>query len=372
MPSPARLVLGTMTEISVTPGSYLVRCQLPSGEFMSARAEVKPDADSHVRLRPAHRSPRETLAWAFLLKQIPREVPPPIFIDHAGARLDFNLWEHRGELRWDRFQLNVDVDRSIQDSTPYALAALTLRVPQGQTWLEVHGPLYPPRFIALPPAPLGEPVQVLIVRETVLFQGKGARPKQVPPREMVGEMRDPLTVLVSSQNLQAELLLGYLAAGSLEIARRIGDPLIDDAERVLAGKIDDPSAAAIGGYYLLRAGRVDRLHDWSRNLANFFGWLPDGAVIHAWQLLRQDKPDVEQARARMLEAERRGLPLYTQGLRLLFDGLDLLSRKYREDKELQDALGRVQRYAVAANWRAMTTTFYGQNPSEPQLHPRAG
>ena len=185
-------------------------------------------------------------------------------------------------------------------------------------------------------------------------------------------MPDPLTVLVSSGNLQAELLLGYLADGSLEMARRIGDALIDDAERLLEEKVGDPSAAAVGGYYLLRARRLDLLHDWSRNLANLFQWLPDGAVIHAWHLLRQEKPDIGQARARLLEAERRGLPLYTQGLRLLFDGLDLLSRKFRGDEELQGALGRVQRYAVAANWRAMTTTFYGGTPSEPQPHSSAG
>ena len=68
---PARLVLGESPEFSVPPGSYLVRSILPSGEFMLGQAEVLPDRESRVYLRLAHPFPRETLDWAFLLKQIP-------------------------------------------------------------------------------------------------------------------------------------------------------------------------------------------------------------------------------------------------------------------------------------------------------------
>jgi hypothetical protein len=361
-PNPTRLVIGRPTEIQVPPGSYLVRCLLPSGEFMSAQAEVQPDAESRVGLRPSNPSPRENLGWAYLLKRIPRGKPSDV-VDPARANLSFVRWEHRlGQDRngWFQTDLKGDVDHSILQSTPYALAALTLEVPDGQTWLQVQGRLYPPRFVALPPAPQGQPVRVLIVR-----QGNDAQ------RREAAERPDPLTVLVSSGNLQAELLLGYLTDGSFVTARRIGDALIGDAERLVQQKLGDPSAAAVGGYYLLRAQKLDRLHDWTQNLDNWFPWLPDGAVIHAWHLLRQERPDVERARDRLLEAERRGVPLYTQGLRMLFDGLDLLARKLG-DENLKRAWERVERYAVAANWRAMTTTFYGVVPSEPSPRPNAG
>jgi hypothetical protein len=376
-PEPARLVLGQRTEIAVPPGSYLVRCQLPSGEYLSAQAEVPADSETRVQLQPAYPSPQESLSWAFLLKQIPRGEPLPDFIDDAGAKLDFGRWEHAANqdalLAWSSAPLDADVDRTIQRSTPYALAALSLEIHEGQTWLQVRGPLHAPRFVALPPAPMGRPVRVLIVRETVPLQGKGPRRGEPAPRQQgAGEQPDPLTILVSAGNLQAELLLGYLANGSFEAARRIGDPLVGDAERLVQEKGGDPSAAAVGGYYLLRAQRLDRLHNWTRNLDNWFPWLPDGAVIHAWHLLRQKPSDVPQARDRLLEAERRGLPLYSQGLRLLFDGLDLLVRELPEDAPLRAAWERVRRYAAAANWRALTTTFYGRVPSEPSARPNAG
>ena len=76
----------------------------------------------------------------------------------------------------------------------------------------------------------------------------------------------------------------------------------------LQRKGKDPSGAAIGGYFLLRAEQLDRLHDWTGNLAERFPWLPDGCVIHAWHLLKQEESDPKRARKRLLEAEQRGLP----------------------------------------------------------------
>jgi hypothetical protein len=123
-------------------------------------------------------------------------------------------------------------------------------------------------------------------------------------------------------------------------------------------------AAAIGGYCRLRAARFEELHNWTKNLDESFDWLPDGAVIHAWHRLQGESPDLRSARARLLEAERRGLPLFTSGLRLLFDGLSAFNRQDTADRDTEQALLRLRPYAAAADRRA-PTTFTGKSPTEP-------
>ena len=63
---------------------------------------------------------------------------------------------------------------------------------------------------------------------------------------------------------------------------------VADLERVLQDKTQSPVAAMIAATFLIRCGPLDQLHDWPRNLANWFEWLPDGALLWAETLLRRD------------------------------------------------------------------------------------
>ncbi|MGG7377662.1 hypothetical protein ACQ7B2_02440, partial [Escherichia coli] len=67
----------------------------------------------------------------------------------------------------------------------------------------------------------------------------------------------------------------YLAAGQPREAAELAPA----AETLLEEKRADPIAAAMGGYALLRLGRIADLRHWPANLAKWFPWLPDGAVI---------------------------------------------------------------------------------------------
>ena len=71
------------------------------------------------------------------------------------------------------------------------------------------------------------------------------------------------------------------------------------AEELLRQKAGDPVAAAAGAYALLYLGELDRLHDWTMNLADWFPWLPDGTVIAAEHRAREGDHD----RARQLLRE---------------------------------------------------------------------
>ena len=342
------LSLSERHELDVPAGHYTVRAYMPSGEIVVAQAEVQSGtiAPQDVVLFPESVSPRESLAWAYVLKGAARADPEVRVLGEIDGVIApwVCLWERTLNGDWIPRPLSPGVlDQTIRQQDARALGALRLRLSDGQHWLQVGAANAPTKFIALPPSDVHE-TRVLLLQE------------ERPDRD-----NDMLNVLVDSGDSEAEAMLGYLSIGAFDAARR--------AERLLQRKRDNPVGAAIGGYYLLRAGDTRRL-DWTSNLANWFPWLPDGAVIHAWLLLRQHEPDQDVARERLLEAARRGIPIYTQGLRLLYDGLSVYySRGMDTDSEVREALGRVGSYAAAADWEAQTTTFYAHHPTEPDPSP---
>ena len=62
----------------------------------------------------------------------------------------------------------------------------------------------------------------------------------------------------------------------------------------------------------LRLGQLDRLHHWPRNLADWFPWLPDGAVIAGEESALEG--DHAAAIEQRLRGGRRGLPVFSAGL----------------------------------------------------------
>jgi hypothetical protein len=150
-------------------------------------------------------------------------------------------------------------------------------------------------------------------------------------------------------------VLSYLSSGEAASARE----LIQPARELLFEKTINPMAAAGGGYVLVdewvrdssQAGSDSRWHSWIDNLANWFPWLPDGAILQGWLALRRrdQAPDLGKARSALLQAESRGIPLYTAGVRRLSDGLMLLANEARgkgsPDPEVDAAMARVRRLA---------------------------
>lgn len=163
--------------------------------------------------------------------------------------------------------------------------------------------------------------------------------------------------------LAADPLLDFMNSGDFAAARRLESAAL--AEELLFGKQADPLSAAIGAYYLLRTGDYERLHDWSRNLASWFPWLPDGAVVHAWWLIRARAAPFEEVRPWLLEAWRRGMPLYAEGLRLLSSATLL----YREQQKVDEQWGKIANhigyYAAALAPNLPVTTFFGATPESP-------
>lgn len=130
------------------------------------------------------------------------------------------------------------------------------------------------------------------------------------------------SVRVRTSSVTADALVSYLLRGDLYSAASMVD-WAEKAEDLLEDKMADPFAAAVGAFLLLRTRQVDRLHDWTRNLMESFPGLPDAVLIRAWHLIlrRGDENEIRQLFSRALQGK---LPVYTEGLRLLSDGVRLL------------------------------------------------
>jgi hypothetical protein len=52
-----------------------------------------------------------------------------------------------------------------------------------------------------------------------------------------------------------------------------------ESERALADKVDSPLGAAVAALVLLKANHFELMHDWARNVENWFPWIPDSVIV---------------------------------------------------------------------------------------------
>ncbi|GAA4604736.1 hypothetical protein BJY16_005122 [Actinoplanes octamycinicus] len=149
-----------------------------------------------------------------------------------------------------------------------------------------------------------------------------------------------LGVFVTTDDLPAEALRGYLASGAVAAARQI-DQLTSDA----AG----PLARIAAGYLSLRAGAPP-------DAEAVDGSTADETVIRAWRHWHTGS-EPEAVPAEFERAVRAGVPIYPEGLRLLAAALRRLSDP--------GALDEVAPLLDAAELSEPTTAFAGAAPDRP-------
>jgi hypothetical protein len=154
---------------------------------------------------------------------------------------------------------------------------------------------------------------------------------------------------------EVQLLASYLVADRLPEAARVGS----DADRLLEGKMRDPVGAALGGYALLRLGRLADRGGWVENLMNWFEWMPDGAILAG--ALATAAGDRHRARKCFRTAAERGLPIFSDGLSLVVSHL----RARRAEPEPGTPEARLLALAPLASFGELTTSFPGSDPQRP-------
>lgn len=324
----------------IDPGTYVLRLSLTSGVQTEEVVDVQTGDTTAVRMDLAGISPYETQEWAYMAKS------------NTGSRLRYMKELVPGPTPTP--SLMACTYRILQFSNGFWIPS---EVPGGTLQIDSHGETFE--------VTLGERMYVLeLSGEQIPTLYVGLPPHSrlkclVKPTTGPQGAVHPLDIAVSTDNWASEALIALLTAGAMEEAATLTNA--EKAERLLFEKNEDPAAAAVGGYFLLKMGELGRMHNWANNLANRFPYLPDGAVIHAWQLLQEKQNTIQHIKTisdRLVEALRRGIPVYTEGFRLLYRGLKMVSSHYGGQNLLVNtALDIASRYAAVLDWSQETTTL---------------
>ncbi len=347
------LSTGKPMRLNLPQGKYTVQATLPSGQSIShpLRVAGRP-SQNEVTLELHEGSAHEWLSWATITGDVAAEraykSAQKVAMTHDVADSDTLLLPENGIwLRLWRYCNNswetVPWLPHTQVSTDANSWIYIIQTNYEFLLLQTGGVRTPWRMSLLPPA---ERVQLLLKHDDIeKSDGRG------------------LSVVADSLDFRIETVTRYLQRGDFDSLKTVGEKVYEDAESMLFYKRRNPLAAAVGAYFLLATQSYDRLHNWPNNFAEWMDWLPDSAVIHGWQLLKQPgKKNMKKALERFVDATQRGIPCFSIGLRYLYDGLDYLRRVYQGDKKIQKkirpALNKVAAYANAADWSKVYTSFF--------------
>jgi hypothetical protein len=338
---------GAQTSVELPAGKYLFEAYLPNGDVATRTATVKEGANEPVWLR-GQDSPREWLSWQHLAGMAP--------VRAAGGGADAAAAPVRFEV----------VTGGSAGPLPAALLAVWKGAPAGSLgWVVLDVPPRPGS--AVPMVDLGLGVSAYLYergpwqdgnRYYGLARPAGSDPPVLAVLPMPWHQADlsgdaPVDVTVTAEAARGEgrrewpvrvsvvvrdnvlaSVFGYLTAGDLPTANRIVESAVD----LLYGKAQNALAAAGGAYVLVRSPldprRPPMWVPWLSNLRRWFPWLPDGAILDGWAHLRgiARPPDAEQAATAFVEALQRGLPFYSAGVRLLFEGFTRVEATVKADR----------------------------------------
>jgi hypothetical protein len=334
-------------DIRLDPGLYIVSVRLPGGRTLAEAVRLEAGDDQSIDLRPGHE---------LLLPQVryPNAAVPASRTSRAKEAANPARWAVRFFLMeglsqaWpippDYLNFSLGSDSAIGSQT-FAFET----VQPGVIFAQLAHPTEVPLNVAL-----------LVGRDAGCLL-------------TVEEQADTLYAGVLPRGELVERAAQFLAAGEVEHAALVLTGR--EAELLLGGKLADPIGAAIGGYALLRLDELERTHDWTDNLAAWFEWLPDGAVIAGEKAAMLG--DHSTALDYFLQVQARGLPLFTDGFSILVSRL----RQYAANPQIRAALTdeqtadmralslSLERWSSLVDFSALTLTFRGAvltRPAETQ------
>jgi hypothetical protein len=291
---PVQLDIGRPIKILATPIPALVASDTQGGSVWTALAEAT--------------SAAETLAG---------------LLNQGNSPLDLPVYQHDSERAVYRLRLLSS------NSSVFALA----------------GPVPPAaRYFAVVPRQRCVELLSLPLPWVVVGTGREAT-IEIGVQQM--HAADAFCASATARDEDLGVLLGFLTAGSLTVAREIAET----ARNMLFFKFENPYAAAAGGYAMVATAlqAEDRdWHGWIRRLMQRFPHIPDGAIQWAQLRLkmRRSQSDVEDARQALKLAYRRGLPFFSMGVKWLMEGLEWIAA---QDPEAAEMLRNVRRLAWRTN-----------------------
>jgi hypothetical protein len=332
-------------DIEVEPGLYLVAAAMPDGNRLRQTVEVGVGQREHAILNAPVAFERAVLGTASVLQQ----KRSPIFgLRRRLSRLAGPSLYSRVEQGWGaemqappEASPRVRNQRKLQRGTQLLLA------------------FDAPHVLSVVQLALGRSIPVNVVLPLHFDARTAAADVQVrfDRRGLIEATAIP------TGSPEIELIADYMRTNQLDAAAHV---FVDQAETLLQNKIENPVAAALGGYALLRVGAIDRLHDWPNNLANWFPWLPDGPVI-AGELAAREGDDASAVHW-FANALDRGYPMFSDGLSLLAARLRqyiFADRVPAKIGEREPDVRRLMRLLPFVDFRHLSVTFTGLDIDDP-------
>jgi hypothetical protein len=346
--------------MTVDAGHYYVIARLPGGgrlettvEVPSGRPVVADLGDRRVRSRaggvpsdrstkfkPAEKRGLKNLATEFVRKA-PRDKP---------TRMKRTIEQRTHEIEWAAGSKSIELEAGSTREGGWVLQAeqTVWRLPSAprshfderSLELRLRGPSGPPSCSVVP-------LRAIRYLRPVVKTDCDARP----------------VLATRLKHETADALLSYLDAGQIDDAEALTHATALNAERLLETKLGDPIAAAAGAFVLLALGDIDRLHDWTTNLSNWFEWLPDAVVALAEHQARLG--DHKGAAETLEGLSDRGLPCLTVALALAISRMRIYVRADLGRDRMASALEDLTRYAIACDLTATVTTFSAESLWEP-------
>jgi hypothetical protein len=345
-------------ELEVEAGEYFVQAILPSNEALVKRVTVKPgppttiDFTSHEFGEDAVASVVEnafaTRNSAFPSYEIAAEPSAPridtaprtwVPVVKRAPRPSTLSWKFRFVTLENWTLRSVDTveieDVDIDDS--------------GTTTLTIHNP------------------ETAVVFASIATEGTIPTNVALPAVGVMDSQRCQLVVTTGSDGGMAQAFpvgsaienpARYLADGDLRSASQY--ITAEYAEQLLRGKMMDPLAAALGGYVLLAQGELERMHDWSGNLADWFKYMSDGSAIEGERLALLGEH--EAAYTRFMQLGERGLPIFTNGFSMALSRLRHYSdfgedRAPRTPDAARKLVARLDSLSAFTDFGALTLTI---------------
>lgn len=172
-----------------------------------------------------------------------------------------------------------------------------------------------------------------------------------------GDRADQIVFDIDLSDSIAESIVAFLQNGQTDRANLMASAVLNFETASGA----DPLAAIVGCYFLLKARRLDVLERWLKTLPDVSQRMPDAWIIRGWWLIQSQSKNIEEIESVFTTAAVYGLPVFTEGLRLLVEGTRLLD----ELPAMQAFSERLARYYSVVSGDQPYTTFAGIDPNEP-------
>lgn len=396
------------SEISIETGNWLVQVRLPSGELLSREVTVSDTAPNEPVILRGRQSSHEWLAWANCVTDLqnPKTQQHRFFSfpdtwSVRGPHDDTFLPVRNTDQSWQDMQLILRErtrDGLVTDSCQYLDQNMVIPSQFHGAWyfdvigdeeyrsVRISNPFYADMRGSVDRLVLGvqkmNPDVSCSQIAMIPLPWRERNAEEIDIQALITpcsteatagtDVKFGVQVLIQDQDIAP--ILAFLQNGNLEAASLLLKNLGEIAEGYLYNKIINPYAAAAGCYVLIRLREYWRMrdegpqHNWTRNLADWFTWLPDGAIIYAWKRLfcDRDAPEDRLADARqyLQKAVDRGAPVFTEGVRLLRDATRLAFTKPDDTVTHGELLKRVR---DLSNWAQPNTVFAIYHDDKPGL-----